>query len=364
MGFINGLPESHQGTRMSTTAQSIYVGIDDELYRKAGNRFEFVHQKVGSQFQFAASGEEGLLTGWKQQNSDKIEKILIDPAGGKKQVNNCSGNAQDAIVDSENRVWYADLGKGFKYSMGFTGACQTITPDRPPTHNAAQIATFNKRLYVATGGITINYGYLFRTEGFYTNENDQWTSYTKDNVDALKEKDMRDIVCVEAADDGTIYLGTFWDGLIKYKDGEVVVFDKDNSSLQNSVINPDRNRITDLTFDAKGNLWILNHDAPKPLSVLTKEGEWMSFNLPTNTNVEHIAVDQMGHKWISIGGIGLVVFDSGEDILSTSDDRYLLFNSSNSELTANSINDIAADRDGGVWVGSTEGLVFFFLWQF
>ena len=358
-GFIDGLPEIHQGTRISSSNGSIFVGIDDEVYQKNGARFKFIHQEPGFDFQFAAEGEEGLLTGWKHRTGGDAKKKLIANDGAKKTIVNCSRRTLDAVVDEENRVWYADQGRDYRYSLGFTGDCLRLTPDRPPTHNVAQITSYNKKLYVATGGVSINYGYLFRTEGFYTNETDNWISYNLSNVDILKKKDMRDFVCIEAADDGTIYVGTFWDGLIQYRNGDIIVFDQDNSSLQNSVINPDFNRVTDLDFDVDGNLWMLNHDAPLPISVFTRDGEWKSFGIPTNTNVEHLAVDQVGNKWISVGGIGLVVFDSGDDLLSTSDDRYLLLNSTNSELTVNSINDLAADGDGGVWVGSSEGLVFF-----
>lgn len=359
LGFAEGLPEQNEGTKIALIENTIYLGIDDELYRQSGNRFEFIHQESGFDFQFAIQTSEGILTGWLCETGCDGKKILLEPGGTKKVINNCSRKTIDAVADQQGRVWYADEAQGYHYTTGLTGNCQTITPDRPPTHNAAQIASFDKKLYVATGGVTINYGYLFRTEGFFTNEGGSWASYNLHNVDILRQKDMRDYLTIKIDKEGTVYVGTFWDGLIQYKDGEIQVFDRNNSSLQNSVINPDRNRITDLAFDPDENLWILNHDAPRPLSVYTKDGEWMSFSLPTSTNPEHITVDILGYKWISVGGVGLVVYDSGDDLLSTTDDRYRVFNSNNSSLTVNSINDIASDRDGGVWVGTTEGVVFF-----
>lgn len=359
LGFADGLPEQHRGTAVTVIQNTIFVGIDDDLYRKTGNRYEFVHQEEGYDFKFAVQDAEGILTGWTCRTGCNGKKILLETSGTKKTINNCSIKSIDALMDEQGRVWYADEGKGYKYSVGFGGDCLTINPDRPPTHNAAQLASFQKKLYVATGGVTINYGYLFREEGFYTNEDGDWKSYNKSTVDVLNRKDMRDFLCIEISKEGIVYVGTFWDGLIQYKNNEVKVFDASNSSLQNSVINPDRNRITDLGFDGDGNLWILNHDAPKPISVFTSNGEWMSFGLPTSTNPEHIVIDNLGYKWISVGGVGLVVFDTGEDLLSTADDRYRLFNSNNSGLTVNSINDLGADRDGGVWVGTTEGVVFF-----
>ncbi|MCB0687311.1 MAG: hypothetical protein KDC53_12330 [Saprospiraceae bacterium] len=359
LGFAEGLPQNHVGQRLALIDNVLYAGVNNELYRRDDLRFEFVHQENGYAFQFATAGPEGILTGWLCENGCNGKKILLQSDGHKKSITNCSNKTTNAVVDESGRVWYADDARGYKYSEGFEGNCQTIIPDRPPTHNTAQIAAHNQKLYVATGGVTINYGYLFRTEGFYTNESGSWQSFNKNNVSELNQRDMRDFLAVEVGSDGTVYVGTFWDGLIQYKNENFTVFDDENSSLQNSVINPDRNRITDMSFDQNGNLWILNHDAPRPVSVYTREGEWKSFSLPTSTNPEHIAIDNAGFKWISVGGVGLVVFDSGADPLSTSDDQYRVFNSNNSGLTVNSINHIAADKNGGVWVGTTEGVVFF-----
>ncbi len=360
MGTSYGLPTTYTGTAITLDGSNVFVGLNSDLYKKTDNgSFELIHREPGYEYAFLARGAEGLLTGWSCQNGCNGKKILIEENGGKKTINNCSTRPLDAIVDEENRVWYADEGRDYKYTLGITGECLRIIPDRPPTHNASQIATHNGNLYVATGGVTVNYGYLFRSEGFYTNEGNTWTSYNKSNVDILREKDMRDFLSIKSAADGTIYIGTFWDGLIQYRDGEITVFDRDNSSLQNSVINPDRNRVTDMDFDQEGNLWILNHDAPEPVSVYSKDGEWLSFPLPAPGAVEHIAVDGEGYKWIAVGRVGLVVFDTGPDLFSTSDDRYQLINATNSELTVNAINDIAVEKDGNVWVGTTEGPVQF-----
>jgi len=358
LGFNDGFPEEHRGTGIAALEDQVLIGINEQLYRKTPQGMVLLHQENGFEFLFATAGEEGTLTGWACITDCSYKQILFRKDGQKESTSSCSNKMSDAIVDQQGRVWYADDGRGYKYSAGFKGPCEFLTPKRPPTHNASQLTTYDGNLFVATGGVTINYGYLFRNEGFYTNENNAWTTYNVNTVDVLRDRDMRDFLCVEAAPDGTIYFGTFWDGLVTYKDGEVHVFDKDNSSLQNSIVNPDRNRITDLAFDKEGNLWILNHDAPEPLSVYTNDGQWMSFELPAN-NADHIAIDEQGFKWISMKGVGLVAYDSGDDILSAADDNYLLFNSSNSELTSNTINDIAGDKEGGVWVGSSEGPVFF-----
>src|SRR5690606_12276739 len=64
LGFAEGLPEVHTGTKISLIDQIIYLGIDNELYRRNSGRYEFVHQEPGFDFQFAVKGSEGILTGW------------------------------------------------------------------------------------------------------------------------------------------------------------------------------------------------------------------------------------------------------------------------------------------------------------
>lgn len=359
LGFSEGLPTSYRSNYLTTIDGNVHVGIDNALYRENDGRFKIIHNEPGYEVSFATGDESGTLTGWRCLTNCNAKKILIEPDGGKKSLNNCTTKATDAIIDESGRVWYADENKGYKMSEGFTGSCHIISPDRPPTHNSSQVATFDRNLYVATGGVTINYGYLFRADGMFTNESGSWESLNRRTSEVIGQRDMRDFLCIEISDEGVVYIGTFWDGLIEYNGEEVKIYDKDNSSLQNSVINPEFNRVTDLTFDDDGNLWMLNHDAPRPVSVFTKEGEWHSFSLPTPTNAEHIAIDANGYKWIAVGGVGVVVFDSGTDFTSLSDDRYEIFNTTNSALTVNAINSIEADHDGTIWVGTTSGPVLF-----
>lgn len=359
LGFAEGLPEEQTGAMLESIDDQLYAGVSNALYQLDNGRFEFIHEEPGYTFQYATQTAEGVLTGWKCETGCPDKKWLFTSSGSKMSISSCAKVTTDAITDEQGRIWYADENRGFKFSEGINGPCQIITPNRPPTHNASQLATQDGVLYVATGGVTINYGYLFRADGFYTNESGTWETFNRSNVDVLSERDMRDFLSIEASPDGRIYVGTFWDGLIEYDNGEVFLFDKDNSSLQNSVINPDRNRITDIEFDSDGNLWALNHDAPRPVSVMTPDGEWYNFPINSQTNVEHLAIDANGYKWISIGGVGLVVFDSGDDLMSTSDDRYRLINVNNSQLESDIINDLATDQDGTVWVGTAEGLVIF-----
>jgi len=361
IGAEEGFPESYQSHDVSVVDDKMYVGIDGSIFGFDGSNFENLYTIATHRLAFTQSVSEGILTGWIcNAGGCPDRKFLIAETGTTEQIRfGCANRVLDGVVDEQGRIWFADDGQGFHYSTALREPCQTITPDRPRTHNASQMATYNRKLYVASGGVTINYGYRFREDGLITNESGSWSAVNKFTDEVLETRNMRDFLAVEVADDGTVYVGTFWDGLIEYKDGVVKIFDKDNSSLQNSVINPDRNRITDLDFDLQGNLWITNHDSPRALSVKTPQGEWQSFDLPSSENVVAVAADHSGTIWIAISNEGLVLYNPGDDVLATGDDQARVLNANNSTLTSNIVNDIAVDKDGAVWVGTSMGPVVF-----
>lgn len=356
-----GLPGNYSGADLATVGGKLYAGVNDEIYEFSGDQFKVRHRIPNHSLAYTLPVTEGLFTGWICDDGCNDRKYLITDTDFPREVKySCSNKSLDAVVDEDGRIWFADESNGYHYAEALRGMCNTITPDRPSTHNVSELAIQDNALYVATGGVTINYGYIFRSEGLLTNESGTWTALNRFNNPQLADRNMRDFLAVEAAPDGTIYVGTFWDGLIALKeDGEVEVYDQNNSSLLNSVVNPDRNRITDVEFDGDGNLWILNHDAPRPLSVLTAGGEWANFSVPTTNNLETLTIDDSGVLWIAVGRLGILIYDPGEDVLNGSDDQTKLINSTNSALTTNAVNSIVTDRDGAVWVGTQQGPVLF-----
>ncbi len=134
-----------------------------------------------------------------------------------------------------------------------------------------------------------------------------------------------------------------------------------NSSLQNAVGDEARTRVSGLAFDDDNNLWVSNHAAPKPLSVLTPDGKWQSFNLNCGRTLIHqLDVDDNGFIWIVDGSSqgGITVFDPGNPD-NPADDRCRSFTETNSTLPTNNTNCLAVDLEGDVWVGTTQGIVIF-----
>ena len=156
-------------------------------------------------------------------------------------------------------------------------------------------------------------------------------------------------------------MGSFIEGLIEYDGEQFTLYNETNSTLGNALGDPTRTRIGGLAFDEDNNLWVANHAAESPLSVLTRDGLWRSFEPSCNVREIHeIAVDGSGFKWAvsNSSGAGVIVFDEA-DFDDPNDDRCRVFTSNNSELPTNQANCLVADLDGDIWVGTTQGIIIF-----
>ena len=206
--------------------------------------------------------------------------------------------------------------------------------------------------------------FLFTRFGFYIQNDGAWTNYNETVNPVIRDNEILSFFRAAIHPRlNQIYAGSYWAGLLELNldDESFLLHNKTNSTLRGAVGDEARERVTGLAFDEDENLWVSTYAAPRPLNVLTAEGEWLSFPVGTGTSLIDVIVDHDGFKWAPIFGNsgGILVYDSGESIQSTSDDRLRFINSSNSEITTNLVNSVVVDNDGAIWVGTSEGPIIF-----
>lgn len=219
--------------------------------------------------------------------------------------------------------------------------------------------------YIASGGWDETYTYLSRKDGVFRYSNKQWDFLNFSSVEFFKINDIRDILRVaENKDKNKLYFASFQQGLIQYDKvkEEYTLFNKLNTGgkLGEAVGDPGKVRISGLDFDDKEEkLWLSNYLAAKPIVSVDKNGNWESFALPSSisTQIINITVDHNGYKWLVLRD-GLAVFDEGISTSST-DDRFIVLNSSNTNITSNIIYNVTVDLEGDVWVGTAAGPIIF-----
>jgi ligand-binding sensor domain-containing protein len=224
----------------------------------------------------------------------------------------------------------------------------------------------NHNLYVAPGGYNASYGFTFNREGFFTRENDEWHHYDVVSVPILK--DSFDIVCVTVnpAND-LVYFGSMWNGIFEYTDSVGVTnqFTTDNSSLSGTNGDIGRVKATDIQFDKFGNMWVSNFGALVPICVRKSDGDWLDFEPPFPIDqqwITDIAFDDYNQVWFVLPRQGMMVFNYGADLDNTTDDSYkkLVVGPGQGNLPTLSVNCLAKDKDGNMWVGTSQGVAVFY----
>jgi ligand-binding sensor domain-containing protein len=136
---------------------------------------------------------------------------------------------------------------------------------------------------------------------------------------------------------------------------------KQISGLQPALSSPSDYRISGLAFDENQNLWIANDGAFQNLVVRKRDGSWQRFTVPfpLSHRVSQIVVDDVNQKWIiAPGGNGLLCFNHGQSIENTADDKWKWYRVGKGEgnLPGNHVLYIVKDRNGFIWVGTTQGI--------
>lgn len=276
-------------------------------------------------------------------------------------VNTCLIPLRDVVMWGTDTFWYVQRHVFGKFQ---DGECEPRTITGVPSQYVTEMTVMDGDLYVATGGVSRIYNNLFREDGFYTNTSGNWVSYNNSTVPELMSRDTRDIYqVVPVPSRNQVFFGSFWSGVIRFEDGDITVFDQNNSSLDFSVTNPDRIRVADLFLDNQENLWVANHDAIKPLSVMTPDGDWHNFQINTGPRIEKLVVDEFQNIWMAIAERGLNIFRPNDWENSNDDESRLIIpgpgDGSGTGFDNSRINEIVMDHNGGVWLGTESGPVLF-----
>ena len=366
-GPERGFPADYSTGPLVLFQQRLYLDLNDSLYRWDGAALQYVHSEAGYDLRFLSADGPHLIAGFRGGGSSARVWLFDEDQNATPSPAQCFFKPTHAIEDESGRIWYADESSnfGYRYARPGDGSCQVLRVNSPFSENVREITIHDNQVWIASGGVTISYTYLFRNHGFFSLIDGQWSVYNKFNVPAIQEKNLDDFYTIRVhPETGKVYAGSFLDGLVELDPatGEAVVYDDSNSSLNNAIGDEQRTRVSGLAFDQDLNLWVSNHAAERPLSVLKNDGTWQSFSpgCTSSKGFVDLTVDFFGYKWIILSdeNLGLLVFDEG-DMDDPTDDRCRMLNANNSNLPSNRVNAIEVDLDGSVWVGTLQGPVVF-----
>ena len=261
-----------------------------------------------------------------------------------------------------------------------------ICPDAS-TADVPYYMVFNEtqgRLYVMNCGSNRYYSNYLRSGAICSYDGTSWrnelpSSFPTTNPKGQKNNSLNapyDIV-FHPEDASTYYVGTWYEGVYKVTDGNVVAkYDWTNSPLKKVEVDASFHICTTpcIKFDGEGNLWILQFNNPdNQFAVLPRDKqkkESVTFDDWLTPQVNGVVGDFRSHLFITsrnvkLHGIGdyndpLTIFYDNDNPAS-SNIKSKVFSSltdqDGKEYTWNYINCFVEDKRGRVWMGTNNGVV-------
>lgn len=269
------------------------------------------------------------------------------------------GNPRFGEFDPDGIFWISDSQRGLLMHARDGNLVEKI-PDGPLSIEITDIAIKGENVILVPGGVTSDLNNRFREGEIYIYDKFHWNNW--------QGPDLKDFyrIAIDPLESDHFYIGSWGWGLSEFKNGELIAnYNETNSSLQ-TIIPGKYVRIGGLAFDKDNNLWIANSGVPRPISVLTRSGEWISFPVSSYVNAPNIGrliITERNHKWMILsGGRGLFVLDHNGSLNDFSDDQYrrLSVVDRNKDVISNDILSLAEDRDGTIWLGSSKGVIVYY----
>ncbi len=368
LGPVQGLPQGYAAGDMVSYKNLLFMGLGRALCRYNGVQLDTIGWHPEYDVSFLTAEGSGLVIG-RRKGFNGVIQYMNGPYEGPYEIHwLCEAtNPLYCIEDGTRRFWMADDKDDFRYYDATAEKCDRFRYNSPYREGISEIEIAQGRVIVATPGNDQTLAPLYNRTGLYIREAaGQWTRLYEGTHPELVPSDSHvDLwrVAIHPFLPDRWYIGSFWGGLIEYNGpGQPAkVYTQHNSILQNAgIAGANRTAIGGLAFDEAANLWISNYNAPqRPIAVLKADGTLRNFAAPVN-NLLQVAVDRNGYKWFVVGfNGGLLVYDSGANLDDPADDRYRQLTTANTVLPTNTVNCVAVDLDGSVWVGTLQGVVSF-----
>ncbi len=361
-----GLDPNENYIQVFAYGNNLYVLASEILYKYNQGVFDFFKTSPGFKYLQAYSEHRDLILTLKYTASDEnILNILKNGTDWLDIKGDCVVKSTETLQEPNGRVWTADPRYGFRYIDDFNSECKFINISGPYNNNVFQVRSLADATYVASGGWNETYSPIFRSDGIYKYSKTEWKFINQSNNSLFLDNNVFDILRIEEnKTKDKVYFASFLNGIVEYNkltDSYILHNQKTtNGILGEAVGDPGNVRVSGLFYDNNSEkLWISNYLARNPIVSIDKAGKWESFAPPSqvSSQIINITVDHNGFKWLVLRD-GLAVFDE-RDPNNLNDDRSIILNSSNSNISSNIIYNVTVDLEGDVWVGTAAGPVIF-----
>ncbi len=346
----DGLP-SNNALFIYPTDSSYIIGTERGVVRFDGTNWsdpEFTNFSVVD----AVAGEQGLYLA----TSDGL--YHTESGGLWRRLGEYLPNITDILVDQEETVWLGVGQRGLAYVEKSTEQFLYLEPDEPIS-NQFQDMAFDKRGHLWAVSPGVAGGGISRFDG------STWLTFSKTNG-KLNSNNYQAI----AVDSSNRVWAASWGAGVAIFDqsgDEITISFLDEADGHLSGISGSSSYIvtTDVMVDKSGNVWILNAQAANQnvLAMVTPDNQWQYFSTVEGIRslfVQTLEIDTYGRKWVGTQDRGISVVDDNGTPMDKFDDDLSQGLNTNDGLFDLNVRSIAEDDDGVLWIGTQDGLNYWF----
>lgn len=353
----NGLPAgSSEG--VLTLGDKMIVRHENTLYNLNGNSWDIFYEDDWTLVNANVSG--GVLFLSERMLTGESRVLLLDETGVVQrtltQVEPISFPMKAIIAGGD--PWLADRFGGL--TRFYTNSYENFKPNSPESIASGEMTIADNIFYATAGAVNEAWNYQYNGDGIFVLREGTWTNinrYRFPQIDTLLDY----ITIAIDPSDKSIWAGSYGGGLLHVTgEDQFEIFKQ--GFIEPAVGDPGSHRVSGLAFDNVGNLWISNFAATQPLVVRKRDGSWNRFTIPFflfENSLAQIVIDDEDVKWIvAAKSNNLIAFDDNNTIDNTADDRWRSYGpgAGNGNLPEGEVLSIAKDRNGFVWVGTTNGI--------
>lgn len=260
----------------------------------------------------------------------------------------------DAVESNDGRLWIAHDWAGMIIVQP-DGSVSNTYPDCPSSDNVYRIKPLFDGIVVCPGGKSSTYSNLYISGNLYFYRNNEWSQLRNTNPD-ISIYDVLD-ADVDPYDATHISAASWGKGIVDvHKDSVTTLYNDTNT---NGALIPYNSgtyatlRTGAVHYDGAGNLWVTNSLSDYGLAVRRKNGEWQSYN--TSSIVRGGELDKLiwdsvtGYIWFA-GKNNTIYVHDGQSQMAWVDPN------NGSKLQTASINCMAQDQSGHIWLGTNKGI--------
>jgi ligand-binding sensor domain-containing protein len=238
-----------------------------------------------------------------------------------------------------------------------------IMPNGPVRNNLFSINASSSNLWAVYGDYTSQYDpnpLLFLGISKYADN--QWLNIPYSQVH-FQGSEVADLVrlTVNPTNENQIFVSSYYSGLLKFEDDQLVtVYNETNSGLESVFPTdpPDANlRIEQSVFDKNGNLWMTDGLVKNGLKVLKPGNQWTSYDMSSilvnffDARLGKMVIDKNGTKWICTSSDGVVAFNENGNVF-----KKITMGETLGNLPIEDVRALAIDNRNQLWIGTRQGL--------